>query len=275
MSLYFAYGSNLNADDLANWCIEKGHDPVDLNLVTPAWLPDHRLTFPFRSSGRDGGVLDIAEAGGCAVPGALFKPDADGWRILDMKEGAPDWYSRVGKTVLAEGHREVSAVTYAVNANRRVGHFRPGEKYLAAVRDGLSGLGQPTSHLEAASTNRVEYSPSTLFVYGTLRARGSRHAALGALGAHYLGERTVRGVLYDCGAYPGMVDGDGEVVGELYQFEDVASALVELDQIEGFTGYATQESLFRRVITIADAAPAWTYHLTRPEGLRRIPSVTL
>jgi gamma-glutamylcyclotransferase (GGCT)/AIG2-like uncharacterized protein YtfP len=75
-----------------------------------------------------------------------------------------------------------------------------------------------------------------LFVYGTLKRGGCRHAPL-ARQAAYRGEaRTLpRYALYDLGAYPGLQacpDGGGQAVhGELYEVDAALRPL--LDRIEG------------------------------------------
>ena len=53
--LYFAYGSNLDAENWALWCETKGYDSVSIEPLGPAWLPDHELVFHYQScQGVDG-----------------------------------------------------------------------------------------------------------------------------------------------------------------------------------------------------------------------------
>ena len=69
-----------------------------------------------------------------------------------------------------------------------------------------------------------------LFVYGTLKRGGSRHSLL--KGCPFLGRALAKGfALYDLGAYPGMVPGDGVVRGEVYEIPE--GLLRELDWVEG------------------------------------------
>jgi len=89
----------------------------------------------------------------------------------------------------------------------------------------------------------------TAFVYGTLR-RGEANDILLAAARHgiaaprLIGTATVRGTLYDFGAYPGLVpDAAGVLVlGDVYQIEPELIAV--LDEIEEV--YPGQDGLFLR-----------------------------
>ncbi|HEY4246397.1 MAG TPA: gamma-glutamylcyclotransferase family protein [Lacunisphaera sp.] len=81
-----------------------------------------------------------------------------------------------------------------------------------------------------------------IFVYGTLKRRGSNHRFLA--GQQFIGEaRTVPGyVLYSLGDYPGMVRSSDPVhfvTGEVWQVDP--AGVVKLDQLEG-----TKEGLYER-----------------------------
>jgi gamma-glutamylcyclotransferase (GGCT)/AIG2-like uncharacterized protein YtfP len=116
-----------------------------------------------------------------------------------------------------------------------------------------------------------------VFVYGLLK-RGfalNHHCAQGT----YIGDATVRGALYSLGEYPGMVEGDGSVHGELYRFPDIALALEVLDEIEEYDPQNPENSLYVRVVKQAvldknaTTMPAWVYLYNRDvKGLPRIKS---
>lgn len=78
-------------------------------------------------------------------------------------------------------------------------------------------------------------SRELLFVYGTLRSRGSAAARMAP--ARLLGAASYRGRLYDLGRYPGAVSSNdpADVVrGELFALRSpAASLLAELDRYEG------------------------------------------
>ena len=95
----------------------------------------------------------------------------------------------------------------------------------------------------------------TAFVYGTLR-RGEANDIGLAAARHgieapvLLGSATVRGTLYDFGAYPGLLpDANGTaVVGDVYRIE--AALVPVLDEIEAV--YPGQEGLFLRRQVVLD-----------------------
>jgi gamma-glutamylcyclotransferase (GGCT)/AIG2-like uncharacterized protein YtfP len=74
--------------------------------------------------------------------------------------------------------------------------------------------------------------PALLFAYGTLMRGYALHPLL-ARDARYLGKGRVRGRLLDLRRYPGLVDGDGWVRGELYRLRD-RELLRALDRAEGY-----------------------------------------
>jgi gamma-glutamylcyclotransferase (GGCT)/AIG2-like uncharacterized protein YtfP len=76
-----------------------------------------------------------------------------------------------------------------------------------------------------------------LFVYGTLKKGNERHHYL--KGCQFIGYGKAKGfILYDLGEFPGMIKGDGEVAGEVYEVPE--SLLKEIDWVEGVP------DLFRR-----------------------------
>ena len=110
-------------------------------------------------------------------------------------------------------------------------------------------------------------APRHLFVYGTLM-RGSRspYAKLLQARAHFVGEASAPGRLYDLGRFPGAVFDArcrGRVHGELFRLHG-AALLVALDAYEGCGGLGTKPDLFYRDIVEAQLAcggrlAAWTY----------------
>jgi gamma-glutamylcyclotransferase (GGCT)/AIG2-like uncharacterized protein YtfP len=71
-----------------------------------------------------------------------------------------------------------------------------------------------------------------VFVYGSLM-RGLDLHHLMESGA-FAGEGTTGGTLVSLDRYPGLIEGSGTVRGELYQFDDLPTALDILDDVEEF-----------------------------------------
>ena len=67
-------------------------------------------------------------------------------------------------------------------------------------------------------------------------------------GSTYIGDGWVAGQLISLGRYPGLLDGDGKVSGEIYRLEDVAASLEALDDLEDFDPADPDRCIYLRVI---------------------------
>lgn len=277
--LYFAYGSNLDADNWEAWCASRGYDAASIAPLGPAWLPDHELAFHYRSRLRSGGALDLRERLGSTIAGALFR--VHDWEGLDAKEGVSGgYYRRIEVTALtADGHAH-RATTYRVCDQRVSSDFiAPEPEYCEAVMRGLSRFGHsPEGFLSAARGETGDPMPSTIFAYGTLMSGQARHDLLASKIRRSHGAAHVTGAsLIEIDWYPGLVLSDGGMVhGELYEVDDIAATLGELDDYEDFLGYEGHDSLYRRslvrAVTPVVSTLAWTYvYLGEPAGARRVP----
>ena len=106
-----------------------------------------------------------------------------------------------------------------------------------------------------------------IFVYGGLMRGFDLHHHLA--GATFVCPATARGKLYAIGTYPGMVEGDGTVLGELYTSDDPAVVLEVLDEVEGYDplDYAATNDYVRvqRSVHTEDGrdVTAWLYLYNR------------
>lgn len=271
--LYFAYGSNLNAQHLHQWCLREGF-PTDLLIaVGAARLPDRELVFDYQSSRWRAGVLDLKTRAGQIVDGIVFAVKPGGWKMLDRKEGAPQAYKRTRTTVLDHDGNELQVQTYEVCPNRRVRFVAPTERYLNVVCKGLESHGLDTGALIRASRNEEQLpAVRALFVYGTLMRGECRHAAIRDAGVQTALLAQSPGTLVDLGGYPGLFRGAPdatEVEGEFIAPDRLDELLPRLDRIEGFRGFGVSGSLYRRTIVdvhVGDGRirEAWTYALVDP-----------
>lgn len=78
--LYFAYGSNLNAEQMQHRC--PGHAVVGMGA-----LRDHRLVFPVTSHDWGGGVAGVVPSHGAAVWGMVYELTDEHIATLDRYEG--------------------------------------------------------------------------------------------------------------------------------------------------------------------------------------------
>jgi gamma-glutamylcyclotransferase (GGCT)/AIG2-like uncharacterized protein YtfP len=103
-----------------------------------------------------------------------------------------------------------------------------------------------------------------LFVYGTLRAGEAARALVAAHVARSV-PGTVRGAMYAFPmGYPGLIDGDGAVRGELLWLAEPGAALPLLDEYEGDD--------FARVVRAVELedgtrVTAWCYVLADPASV--------
>lgn len=98
-------------------------------------------------------------------------------------------------------------------------------------------------------------------VYGLLRSGESGFERFGLAGAFApLGPCVIPGRLYDLGAYPGLVMGEGEVVGELFEVRD-AGVMPALDAFEDYWPDDPARSRYDRIEAplIRPDRRAWVY----------------
>lgn len=114
---YFAYGSNMNLEQMAVRC--PGASPVG-----SAILAGYRLT--------ERQYADIDRSPGSSVNGLLWRVTAADLVALDRYEGFPRFYTRYRVNVVVDG-RQVNAIVYEMTA--RAKREREGHPYSEYYRD--------------------------------------------------------------------------------------------------------------------------------------------
>ena len=89
---YFAYGSNMNREQMLSRCPSS-------KRIGIAYLIDHKIAFTHFSSKRKSAVADILVSPGDEVWGILYKITINDLAELDKKEGFPNVYRRVSLIV--------------------------------------------------------------------------------------------------------------------------------------------------------------------------------
>lgn len=270
--LYFGYGSNMDRKDWVRWCSDHGAEPSGLIELGTAWLPDYTLQFHYFSTSRKAGAADVVPAGrGSVVPGLLFEVDEKTLTAIDEKEGLPYAYERRNVTVVDGSGRLRQAITYTVQKHRCSEDYeQPDASYVELIQRNLSRNKLPIEHLNYAIEDMHDKKfLNGVFVYGTLRQGESRSSIMAEAADGNMEPATVRGTLYDHGAYPGLrVQGKGNVVGEFYRCKDIANTLKRLDEIEGFASYDDHEGLYHRAVlsitTEGGERWAWAYITNLP-----------
>src|SRR4030042_1135643 len=87
MPLYFAYGSNLDAEQMKRRCPES-------RIITTGCLRGFCLNFTWYSSGWGGGVADVVIDPQREVWGLIYELTERDLKLLDYYEGYPKFYTR-------------------------------------------------------------------------------------------------------------------------------------------------------------------------------------
>jgi len=106
--LYFAYGSNMNEDELKKW----GITIIDRKK---ALLHNYTVALNRYSKNRQGGVLDIIPSQGSIVEGVLYELSDEAKRKVERKEGVTiGAYKEKHIDVEVDGRIVKNAITYVV-----------------------------------------------------------------------------------------------------------------------------------------------------------------
>lgn len=109
---YFAYGSNMNWEDLDRWCNEHGYSSINPGTLTePGVIKGYKLAFNHYSSSRKGGALNIIRSShNDWVCGVLFKLNDEDFKKIKEKEGSA--YKRFSVNVFLQNGQVVGANTF-------------------------------------------------------------------------------------------------------------------------------------------------------------------
>jgi gamma-glutamylcyclotransferase (GGCT)/AIG2-like uncharacterized protein YtfP len=268
MTLYFGYGSNLDAEDWGGFCTRRGFRGARLEPLSSALLLDHELAFDCFSRTRRGGVLNLRARPGQAAEGVLFRANDAALAALDAKEGAPFAYRRTLRHVVRPDGTVAEAMTYIT---RSEGFRAPHADYLRIVRRGQAAHGLAHAMLDAAAQDaEAPLTVAHLFVYGTLMS--------GEANAHHLDglpreAGRVRGALHDCGPYPALALGEGEVAGEVLELP--LARLAAMDALEGSPPGGAPGGHYRRSVLEVRSATgmrrAYAYVMDEAGRHPRIP----
>ena len=137
--LYFAYGSNINLDQMAHRCPAA-------EVVGPVILENYRMLF--RGNRRGRGVATIAPSKGQKVHGLLWKITPECERSLDVYEGWPSLYEKRSVEVRDRTGQEATVMVYVMDVFREPAE--PSVCYYSGILEGYQQNGLPVAALERA-----------------------------------------------------------------------------------------------------------------------------
>ena len=144
--LYFAYGSNINLDQMAHRCPAA-------EVVGPVVLENCRLLF--RGNYRGNGVATIAPRKGSKVHGLLWKITPECEKSLDAYEAFPHLYDKQPVTVRDQSGQEVTTMAY-IMTERCKEPAVPSNLYYNGILEGYRQNGLPTAALKRAWEHSVK-----------------------------------------------------------------------------------------------------------------------
>ncbi len=128
MVWYFAYGSNLNKEQLKVRVVTW---KKDAKAVLDGW----KLIFAKGWSGHRSGYANIVTSEDSIVNGAIYELTEEQMKKLDIPEGAPNVYHRENVTVISNG-KKIVAVAYVMR--KIIEESKPSAAYLQTIIDGLN-----------------------------------------------------------------------------------------------------------------------------------------
>lgn len=147
--LYFAYGSNMDLNQMAFRC-------PDAEVLETVRLEGYRLAF--RSNGGNRGVATILPDPDSHVDGVLWEISPEDERNLNFYEGFPRLYGKRTLTVVNRLGKEVEAMAYVMNAPYKNRPAVPSASYLRGILRGCQQNGIDTRPVLAASLDALEHT---------------------------------------------------------------------------------------------------------------------
>ena len=146
MTLYFAYGSNMDPKQMAERC-------PGARALGRARLDDYRLDFVWDSPGWGGGVGTVLPARGDVVWGALWELTDEDEEALDRYEGvAVGAYTKERVDLDAEAKKVNALVYIATDARPK----DPSARYVDALVRGAQAFSLPDDYVERLRAMRPD-----------------------------------------------------------------------------------------------------------------------
>jgi hypothetical protein len=140
MIRYFAYGSDLHRDAIADWCKHADRPLPRREDVRPAVLTHHRICFPIHEAFWQGGIADIVPEPGKSVSGALMEISNHGFETLERMAGRSLARRTTVRVTPYAGGPPVEAITFRIG-QPDVRHMPPSVRYLERLTEAAAEMG--------------------------------------------------------------------------------------------------------------------------------------
>jgi hypothetical protein len=140
MIRYFAYGSDLHRDAIADWCRHADRPLPRRDDLRPAVLTHHRICFPVHEPFWRGGIADIVHQPGKSVSGALMELSSHGLETLERMPGRSRAQRTIVRVTPYEGGPPVEAITFRVGFPD-LRYFPPSTLYLRRLAEAAAEIG--------------------------------------------------------------------------------------------------------------------------------------
>ena len=142
-TLYFAYGSNINLEQMEHRC-------PDALLVGPVTLQNYELQF------RGSGFATVAPKKDSVVHGLLWKLTPSCEQSLDRYEGYPRHYTKETVTVKDAAGAELPVMVYIMAEPYCRQPALPSPYYYRVIQRGFEANGLPVESLQAAWSRTID-----------------------------------------------------------------------------------------------------------------------
>lgn len=142
-TLYFAYGSNINLEQMEHRC-------PDALLVGPVTLQNYELQF------RGSGFATVAPKKDCVVHGLLWKLTPSCEQSLDRYEGYPRYYIKEAVTVQTADGSKIPVMAYIMAEPMCRQPALPSPYYYRVIQRGFEANGLPVESLEEVWNRTID-----------------------------------------------------------------------------------------------------------------------
>ena len=142
-NLYFAYGSNLDLEQMAQRC-------PDAEIVGPVRLENYELRF------RGNGFATVTPKKGGVVYGLVWKITPNCEQSLDRYEGYPRHYTKETVTVKDAAGAEISVMVYIMAEPYCRQPALPSPYYYRVIQRGFEANGLPLDSLRDAWSRTID-----------------------------------------------------------------------------------------------------------------------